>query len=140
MRNSPPADHHKGLLALAHESIVQGGRGTAQSQADAGLLDAKQGSELEQMVTMLGATFQDQYEPKVPPADRAAAETVAANSGPAYASAFYRAVVAHHRRAVTMIEVYLPKAQRAEVRAMAEGMKKDHQADIERFDRRAGTP
>ena len=65
---------------------------------------------------------------------------LAANSGPAYASAFYRAVAAHPRRAVTMIEVDLPRAQRADVKAMAERMKQDQRAEIERFERRAGKP
>ena len=134
------SDHHKGLIALAHESMVKGGRGTAQSQADALRLDAKQDRELEQMVKMLEGNYQDPYEPKVAPADQAVVQSVQANAGPEYASAFYRAVVAHHRRAVTMVDMYLPKAKRADVKAMAEQMKRDQQAEIQEFERKAGTP
>lgn len=134
------SDHHKGLIALAHESMTKGGRGTSQSQADAGKIDAKQDRELEQMVKMLEANYQDPYEPKVAPADLAVVQSVEATPGPAYAPAFYRAVVAHHRRAIMMVDEYLPKAKRADVKAMAEQMKKDQLAKIQEFERKAGTP
>lgn len=134
------SDHHKGLIALAHESMTKGGRGTAQSQADAGILDAKQDRELEQMVKMLEGTYQDPYEPKVMPADQTVVESLAATAGSAYAPAFYRAVVAHHRKAITMIDEYLSKAKRADVKAMAETMRKDQLAELREFERKAGTP
>ena len=74
------------------------------------------------------------------PADQAVVQSVAASSGGAYASAFYRAVVAHHRRGVTLVDEYLPKAKRADVKAMAEQMKRDQQVEIQEFERKAGTP
>ncbi len=133
------SDHHKGLIALAHESMVQGGRGTSQSQADARVLDAKQDRELEQMVRMLEASYQDPYEPKVTPPDQATIDSMLKYSGQNYATAFYRSVVAHHQRAVTMVDAYLPKAKRADVKAMAEQMKRDQRAEIKKLERKAGS-
>ena len=43
-------------------------------------------------------------------------------------------------RAITMIDEYLPKAVRADVKAMAEQMKRDQLAEITEFERKAGTP
>lgn len=133
------SDHHKGLIAMAHEGMLQGGRGTAQSQADARILDAKQDRELEQMVKMLEANWKDSYEPKVMPIDQAMIGSLLRNSGQAYAAEFYRNVVAHHRRAVTLIDEYLPKAKRADLKVMAEQMRKDQLAEIQEFERKAGT-
>ena len=72
------SDHHKGLIAMAHESMEKG-RGTTQSRADAGRLDANQDKEREQMVKMLDANYHDPYEPKVPPADQAVASRLWVN-------------------------------------------------------------
>lgn len=132
------SNHHKGLIALAHQSMLQGGPGTAESQADAQILDARQDREIEQMLAMLKQVFQDPHEPRVSPSDQAVIDSVLTHSGEAYATAFYRAVVAHQRLAVAMIDEYLPKARRADVKAMVEKMRQEHQADIKQFERKAG--
>ena len=128
--------HHKGLIALAHESMLRGSRGTVQSQDDARILDARQDRELEQMVAMLAATYRDSAPPTIRPADQALIDSLLRIQGPAYAPEFYRAVVAHHRRAVAMIDAYLPKARQAEVKALAERMRDDHLAEIREFERK----
>ncbi len=133
------SDHHKGLIAMAHETM-EAARGTPESRSDGSKLDAKQDGELEQMVKMLEANWKDPYEPKVMPMDQAAVDALKQESGRAYASMFYRNVVAHHRRAITMIDEYLPRAVRADVKAMAEQMKKDQLAEITEFERKAGAP
>ncbi len=55
------------------------------------------------------------------------------------APAFYRAVVAHHQRGVTVVDEYLPKAKRANLKATAEQMKRHQQAEIQEFEPKAGT-
>lgn len=131
-------DHHKGLIAMAHESMEKG-RGTTQSRADAGRLDAKQDREIEQMVKILDANYHDPYEPKVRAVDQAAVDSLQMHSGPAYAAEFYRRVVAHHRRAIAMVDEYLPRAVRADVKAMADKMKKDQMAEVQEFERKAAS-
>jgi uncharacterized protein (DUF305 family) len=132
------SNHHQGLIELAHQSMLQGGHGTAESQTDAQILDARQDREIEQMLTMLKQSFQDPHEPRVSPSDQAVIDSVRTLSGAAYATAFYRAVVAHQRLAVAMIDEYLPKARRADVKALVEKMRQDHHADIKQFEKKAG--
>jgi uncharacterized protein (DUF305 family) len=72
------------------------------------------------------------------PAIQAAVDSLNLETGHAYALRFYQSVVAHDRRAITMIDGYLPKAARAEVRAVAEQMKRDQLAEITENERKAG--
>lgn len=90
------------------------------------------------MVKMLEANWKDSYEPSVLPMDQAAVDSLKPKTGHAYALRFYHSVVAQHRRAITMIDGYLPKAARAEVRAVAEQMKRDQLAEITEYERKAG--
>ena len=120
--------HHKGLIALVHESMLRGSRGTVQSQDDARILDARQDRELEQMVAMLAVTYQDSAQPTIRPADQAIIDSLLRIQGPAYAPEFYRAVIAHHE--------YLPKATRPDIKALAERMRDDHRAEIRAFERK----
>ena len=133
------SDHHKGLIALAHETM-EAPRGTAQSRADATRLDAKEDEELKQMVTLLDKDYKDPYEPKVLPAHQAMLDTLLTQSGAAYAATFYRDVVAHHREALATIDEYLSKAKHPSLKAMAEQMKHDRTREIVEFERKAGKP
>ncbi len=92
------------------------------------------------MVKILEASWKDPYDPKALPADLATVEALKQRSGQAFASQVYRNVVAHRRRAITMIDEYLPEAVRADVKAMAETMRRDQLAEIATFERRAGAP
>jgi len=131
------SSHHKGLIALVHESMLKGGRGTPRSQEDAQILDARQDRELEQMISMLQALFRDSTQPAVTPDDQATLDSVLRIPGADYAPAFYRTVVEHHRLGVTMIDDYLPKAGQPDVKALAERMREEHLAEIKQFERKA---
>ncbi|MES2304628.1 MAG: DUF305 domain-containing protein [Gemmatimonadota bacterium] len=130
------SDHHKGLIAMAHETMEEG-RGTAASRNDAGKMDAQQDEELKKMVTMLDKDYKDPYEPKVVRAHGAMLDTLLTKSGSAYASTFYRLVIQHHREALTLIDAYLPKATRPDLKAMAEQMKRDQTREIAEFTSKA---
>lgn len=130
------SDHHKGLIAMAHETMEEG-RGTAESRGDAGKLDAQQDEELKQMVTMLDKDYKDPYEPKVIPAHRAMLDTLLAKSKDTYAPTFYRLVIQHHREALTLIDAYLPRATRPDLKAMAEQMRRDQAREIAEFTSKA---
>lgn len=131
------SSHHKGLIALAHESMLKGSRGTPQSQEDAQILDARQDRELEQMISMLQAHFRDSTQPAVTPDDQAMLDSVLRIPGADYAPAFYRTVVGHHRLAVAMTDDYLPRAGQPDVKALAERMRQEHLAEIKQFERKA---
>lgn len=130
------SDHHKGLLALAHETMEEG-RGSAESRRDAGTMNAQQDEELQQMVTMLDKEYKDSYAPKVSTAHRAMLDTLLTKSGNGYASTFYRMVIRHHREALALIDTYLPTATRPDLKAMAEQMKRDQAREIAEFTRKA---
>ena len=131
------SDHHKGLIAIAHESMEEG-RGTPQSRTDARSVDAKQDEELEQMIKMLESNYQDSYQPRATPADLAVVDSMLKTAGPGYAMAFYHNVIDHHRRGLAMIDQYLPRAGRADVKTLAEQMRKAQLAEIQEFERKAG--
>lgn len=133
------SDHHKGLIAMAHETM-EAGRGTAQSRADAGTLDAKQDEELKQLVTMLDTVYRDPFEPKVTVSDQEVLAALLKQSGSAYAATFYRSVVAHHREALIMIDKYLLKATHPDLKRLAERMKLDQTREIAEFQRKAVKP
>lgn len=126
------SDHHKGLIAMAHPTM-EGKGATAAVQADARKLDKTQDAELDTMVTMLEKDFNDPYGPKVMPDNQAMADSLAQQSGAAYDRTFYRDVIAHHRQAIGMIDQYLPKLTRPELKAMATRMKADQEREIKEY-------
>ena len=131
------SDHHKGLVAMAHLSAEGDKKGSAGVQADAKKMDAKQDKEVDEMVTMLERDFKDAYAPKIMPDDQAVADQLKRQHGAAYNRMFYENVVKHHQRALAMIDQSLPKMQRADLKAMAERMKRDQTAEIAAFQRKA---
>lgn len=130
------SDHHKGLIALAHET-KEGKASSAAVKADATKLDAKQDKELDMMVSMLEKEYKDPYAPKVMPSNKAMMDTLMTKSGKAYDHQFYHDVVMHHQEAIKMIDDYLPKAKRADLKAMATKMKSDQTREIGEMQRKA---
>ena len=130
------SDHHKGLIAMAHETLEKQGQVGVKEEARA--LDRKQDEELDRMSTMLRQYYQDSYEPKVMPDNQAMVEQLERQSGAAYDRTFRENVIKHHEQAIQMIDQYLSKAKRAEVRAMAEKMKADQTREIAQLRRELG--
>lgn len=129
------SDHHKGMIAMAHDA-VEGSKAQA-SKADAQKLDKKQDAELEQMQDMLEKQFKDQYEPKVMPDNQKMVDELKAKpAGKEYDRAFYEHTVMHHQQAIKMIDEYLPKAQNAQLKSMAQKMKDDQTKEIAEFQRK----
>jgi Domain of unknown function (DUF305) len=130
------SDHHKGLIAMAHET-VEGKTASAATRADAKKLDGKQDVELDSMVTMLEKSYKDPYDPKVMPDNKAMLDSLTKLSGKAYDRQFYHDVVMHHQQAIKMIDDYLPKAKDAKLKAMAQRMKSDQQREITEMQQKA---
>ena len=125
------SDHHKGLIALAHEAKDR--PKPSATIADGQKLDAKQDAELDRMVTLLETDFKDPYAPKVMPEYKAMHDALESKSGTEFDRTFYQSVVAHHQQALTMIDAYLPKAKNPAIRKMAETMKADQAREIREF-------
>lgn len=133
------SNHHKGLVEMTHLAIEQK-KGSPAVLADAKRLDHIQDAELDTMLTMLQTKYNTPYEPKVIPQNQAMVDSLGSMTGTAFDRNFYNDVVKHHAEAIAMLGVYLPRAQDARLKAMAERMKKDQQQQITEFKRKAQQP
>lgn len=129
------SDHHKGLIELAH--MTKDGKGSTEAvRADARKLDTAQDAELDSMTTILETTFKDPYTPKVTSKGQAMLDSLRARRGAAYDRTFYQQVIAHHREGVTMMDQYLPKLTRPEIKAMTQRMRDVQSREITEFEQK----
>lgn len=131
------SDHHKGLIAMAH-LVEEEKKGSAAAQADAKKLDAKQDAELDTIATMLDTKYKDSYDPKIMPSNQAMVDQLRSQSGAAVDRTFYSNVVKHHQQAIKMIDEFLPKLKSADIKKMAERMKREQTREISELERKAG--
>ena len=131
------SDHHKGLIAMAHLTIEGQKKGSPGTQADADKLDMKQDAELDSMVTKLEQQYRDPYNPGIMPDNQAMVDQLKTQSGAEYDRTFYQNVIKHHQQAIMMIDHSLPMLKDAQVKAMAERMKRDQTREIQEFERKA---
>ena len=129
------SDHHKGILLMAHDAIERNGV-TVKAQAQK--IDEAQDTELKRMLTILKTDFKDEYAPKVTPENQARADALKRESGAAYDTIFREDVIEHHREALQMIDRFLPKLTRVDLKQMAEKMKADQTGEIAAFKRELG--
>ena len=129
------SDHHKGILLMAHDAIERKG---VTVKAEAQKIDKAQDAELRRMVTMLKTAFKDEYTPKVTPENQAMADALKQKSGAAYDTTFRENAIKHHQEALQMIDEFLPKLTRPDLKQMAEKMKADQTGEIAKFKRELG--
>jgi uncharacterized protein (DUF305 family) len=125
------SDHHKGLIAMAHETIER--KETLAVKPIARRLDKEQDDELDKMVTMLEKDFKDPYAPNVLPEHQAMVDQLKPKTATEYDQTFLANVVKHHEAAIKMVDDYLPQAKNSTVKAMAEKMKAAQQKEIAEF-------
>lgn len=130
------SDHHKGLIAMAH-LVTEEKKGSASAQADATKLDKKQDEELDKMATMLEKQYKDAYDPRIMPSNQAMVDQLKGQSGAQLDRMFYGNVVKHHQMAIKMIDEFVPKMKSAELKQMAEKMKRDQAREIHEFEQKA---
>ncbi len=129
------SDHHEGLLVMT--ALAKDRSGSA-ATGDARRMETAQRAERDHMLMMLKQDFKDStYAPKVMPQHRAMSDSLRARSGSDFDRAFYQNVIAHHREALRMVDEYLPKAQNAMLKSMAEKMKADQAKEIAAFEPKA---
>ncbi len=130
------ADHHKGLIQMAHETIESKDKLAVKSIAER--LDAEQDAEMDQMMTMLEKTFKDPYAAKITADNQAMADGLKGKTGKEYDQRFLTNVISHHEQALTMIDAYLPTGKNSEVKAMAQKMKDVQSKEITEFKAKVG--
>lgn len=129
-------DHHEGLVQMVEPAMQKASSATA--KADATKLHHKQQGEEQQMLAMLKQQYQDTYTPTVMANNKAMNEELQRQTGTAYDQQLYQHVVMHHREGIQMVDQFLPRLTKPEVRQMAQKMKEDQQREIAEFERKAG--
>ena len=121
-------NHHHGMVTMAHEAMEKTGSSV---QEEATAIDQKQDEEIEQMLAILLKDFSDPHTPTIDPATQTMADDLSAKSGADYDRTFRMHVIEHHQQGISMIDRFLPRLTRPDVRAMAERMKADQQKEIQ---------
>ena len=88
------------------------------------------------MVTMLKTAYNDTIMPMAMPSAKAMNDSLQQKTGAAYDRDMYRHVIMHHQEGVKMVDDFLPRLKRPEVRQMAEKMRADQQREITEFQRK----
>lgn len=128
------SDHHLGILLMAHDAEKKGRAVKSAAQK----IDSAQDAELNKMVAMLETDFNDKYAPKVTPENQVMAEALKQKTGAAYDTTFRQNVIQHHQQALQMVDRFLPKLTRPDLKKMAEKMKADQTREIAEFKRKLG--
>lgn len=131
------SDHHEGLLAMMNGAMAKAT--SAAAKADARALHDKQRMEKDQMVGLIKSAYGETYTPMEMQSAKMMTADLDQKSGAAYDRAMYGHVVMHHQEALKMIDDFLPRIQKAEVKRMAEKMRVDQAREIQDFKRKQGS-
>jgi uncharacterized protein (DUF305 family) len=129
-------DHHQGMIVMAQQAMERGSTDAVKNEAHQ--MHQKQETEQKELLALLQREYQDTHQPTVMPSNQAMADSLSAKQGADYDMAFRMHTIAHHREGIQMIDQFLPRLMRPELRSMAERMKADQQADIQKLEREMG--
>ncbi len=129
------ADHHKGLILMAHETMER--KDKLGSATDAKKLDQEQDADLDRIASALKG-MNDNYTPKA----GAEAERMTASlmklSGTEFDHAFWQNTIDHHRQGVQMIDKYLPNLTHPDVKTLAQRMRSAQVREIAEMTKKLG--
>lgn len=128
------SDHHEGLVQMGSAAMTKASK--PETQADAHKLHTKQQEEQQKMLGMLKTSYGDSITPMVVPSNKAMNDSLAAKSGVEYDRTFYGNVVKHHQEGVKMVDDFLPRLTKPDVKQMAEKMKTDQQKEIAEMEKK----
>ena len=129
------SDHHTGMIAMAHPT--RNGKGSTDAvRDDAKKIDAAQDAEIATMLGILKKDFKDPYTPMVRRHSQMMTDSLLKQTGSNYDQMFYMNTIMHHREALVMIDQFLPKLTRPDLKAMAQKMKVDQTREIAEFERK----
>lgn len=125
-------DHHQGMIVMAQQAMGRGSTEAVKTEAHG--MHQKQETEQKELLALLQREYQDTHQPAGTPSNRAMADSLSAKQGADYDMAFRMHTIAHHRQAIQMVDQFLPRLTRPELRSMAERMKADQAAEIQKLD------
>ncbi len=126
------SDHHEGMIQMGTAAMTKGSNPTV--QGDAHRLHTKQLDEQKRMLSIVQSSYGEAVMPMAMGSNKAMMDQLNAKSGTEYDRAFYSTVVAHHREAVKMVNDFLGRLTKPDVKQMAEKMKADQQKEITEFE------
>ena len=122
------SDHHQGLVTMMDAAMNKAS--STEAKADAHMLHTKQAEERDRMVAMISSSYGETIEPTVMPGNKAMNDSLQQKSGAEYDRDMYRHIVMHHREGIRMIDRFMSRLQKSEVKSMAETMRADQQRAI----------
>lgn len=129
------SDHHEGMIQMATAAMTKGSNQTV--QGDAHKIHTKQQEEQKRMIAMIQSSYGETLTPMVMGSNKTMLDELAGKTGPDYDRTFYSNTIAHHREGLQMVDQFLSRLQKPEVKQMAEKMKADQQKEISEFESKA---
>lgn len=127
-------DHHEGLIVMMDEAMDRAS--SAPAKADAKRLHDKQHDGRDRMLGILKSAYNDNHVPTVMADAKAMNDSLQRKSGAAYDRDMYGHIVMHHQEGVKMVDEYLPRLKRADVRQLAQQMRTEQTREISEFQRK----
>lgn len=131
------ADHHEGMILMMDPAMEKASSATA--KADAKKLHDVQHQERDNMLAMLRTGYNDEHKATAAASAKQMNDDLQKRSGADYDRTMYAHVVMHHREALKMIDDFLPRLQKPELKAMAQKMRSDQAREIADFERKQRT-
>ena len=128
-------DHHQGLIEMAGEAREKAPSDPA--KADARRLHAAQRDAQARMIAFTDTIYGEQVTPTVTPPHQLQLDSLRNTPADEYERRFRALVVAHHREGVQMIDAYLPRATRPDLRQMTQEMRAAHVKELAELERQA---
>ncbi|HVS60887.1 MAG TPA: DUF305 domain-containing protein [Gemmatimonadaceae bacterium] len=120
------SDHHTGLIVLTHAAIES--NRSPSFQPAIRKLEDDHDHELDIILSMLRRIYKDEYLPGAPRECNFMAQTLRA--GTSDSTTFFRSALKIEEQALQIINDYLPKATNAQVRRLAEELRRDEPREI----------
>lgn len=92
------------------------------------------------MIGMLKSAYGETKEPMMMPSNKQMLDDLASTpAGATYDKKMYEHTIMHHEEGIKMVNDFLPRLTRPELKQMAQKMKADQQKEIEEFRRKASS-
>ena len=128
------SDHHEGLEVMGADAMSRAVDDSVQSAAHQ--LHTKQAAQQDTMVAMIQRMYNEQHAPSIMPKNAAQADSLRQMTGNEVDRYFLRTTITHHEEGVGMIDRFLPRFTKPDVRQMAEQMRAEQQQEVQELQRK----
>ena len=122
------SDHHEGLVVMGEDAMNRATDDSVRSAAH--MLHTKQAADQDTMIMMITRMYSQQHVPRMMPKNAAQADTLRSRQAAEVDRYFLQTTIAHHEEGIAMIDQFMPRLAKPEVRSMAEKMRDEQQREI----------